>query len=111
MISAILKKHRKIDTESIAVVKSVQDLGRDDGRKVYAIRYDVKSSDTFELLVTPCKKALKIGKERGIFYEKDDPKKNYYFKTIWRFDNRIVMPCCVLIAGTIVLMTTISELF
>jgi hypothetical protein len=104
------KKHKKIDTESIAVVKCVQDLGRDDGRKVYAIRYDVNSSEPFELLETPCKKALAPGTKRSVFYEKDDPKHNYYFKTIWQLDRRFIMPCSILFACLVITVSTIVEI-
>ena len=100
------RKHKKIDTESIAVVNDVQDLGRSDGRKVYAIRYDVKSSEPFELLVTPCKKAFKIGKERVVYYEKGNPNQNYYFKSIGQFDNRLITPIFLLFASIAVVVTT-----
>lgn len=87
----VFKKNRKIDTESIAIVTSVQSLGRDDGQKVYAVRYDIKSSNPFELLVTPVRRPPEIGKQRAIFYEKDNPK-NHFFKTIGHLDNRFIMP-------------------
>lgn len=111
LLSAILKKHNKIDTESIAVVNSVQYLGRDEGRKVYAIRYNVQASEPFELLVTPCKKALKPGTTKSIFYEKADPSHNYYFKTIGQFDRRFLMPSLVLLMGVIVIISFVMELF
>jgi hypothetical protein len=100
----VWRKHKLIDTESIAVVNSVQDLGRTDGLKVYAIKYDVKSSEPFELLVTPCKKALSIGKERTIYYEKDNPNQNHYFKSIGQFDARLLAPTFLFSIGLIVII-------
>ena len=111
ILSTILKKHSKIDTESIAVVQSVQDLGIDDFKKVYAIKYDIKSSDPFELIVSPCKKILKPGKERVVFYEKDNPQRNYYFKTIGQFDRRFLLPVLLLLASLITIAAPIFELF
>ena len=84
LFKKILNKHRMIDTESIAVVKEIIDLGRDNGRRVYAIKYDILSNDPFELLETPCKKTKKRGTRRSVFYEKNNPKQNYYFKTIYK---------------------------
>lgn len=104
----IIEKHKKIDTESIAIVKEVIPLGRDDGKKVYAIKYDVKSSNPFELLESPCKKALDIGKQRSVFYEKEDTK-NFYFKTIGQFDSRFIAPCAIMTAGFIVLSSAIMS--
>ena len=109
LLSAILKKHKRIDTESIAIVNSVQDLGRDELGKLYAIRYDVKSSEPFELLVTPCKKVLKVGTTKSVFYEKAAPNNNYYFKTIGSFDRRLVMPSLVTLASLGLLVTAVSE--
>jgi hypothetical protein len=109
LLLKVIKKHNRIDTESIAVVKSVQDLGRSDGRKVYAITYDVKSSEPFELLITPCSKQLKIGKERGIFYEKANPKSNKYFKSIGQFDNRFILPIFMLLIGILAAVAFVLE--
>lgn len=105
---SVFKKHRRIDTESVAVVKEVQDLGRSDGHKVYAIKYTVKSSNPFELLKTPCKNKLAIGTERSIFYEKENPKENHYFKLIGQFDRRFVLPCVLIFAGVSIIVSAVS---
>jgi hypothetical protein len=99
-----------IDTESVAIVKDVIDLGRSDGRKVYAIKYDVQSKEPFELLVTPCKKSQKPGKKRGVFYEKANPNKNNYFKTIGQFDQRLVIPVFTITIGVLLFVITIVEM-
>lgn len=106
----VFRKHKKIDTESIAVVNSVQDLGRLEGSKVYAVRYNIQSSDPFELLETPCKKAPKSGAERVIYYEKENPSANYYFKSIGTFDKRLIPPSLLLFAGVVVLASAIAAL-
>lgn len=93
------KKSKKIDTESIAVVKDVQYLGMAGIEKVYAVKYDVNCSEPFELVETPCKKGKKIGLTRGVFYESDNPKQNYYFKTIGRFDKRLLLPTLITLIG------------
>lgn len=99
------KKHRKIDTESIAVVKEIIDLGRGDGfRKMYAIKYEIQSSEPFTLLVTPVTKKPQLETIQSIFYEKENPKKNYFFKTIGQFDRRIVPPAFLLFIGTIIVI-------
>ena len=107
----VLRKHKLIDTESIAVVKDVQYLGRDEAKKVYAVRYDIKSSDPFELVVSPCKKTPKIGKQISIFYEKDNPKQNYYFKTIGNIDKRFLSPILFVLIGTFACIASVVELF
>lgn len=107
----VLKKHKKIDTESLAVVKEVQSLGRDDGRKVYAIRYDVLATEPFELLSTPCKKALRPGTERTVFYEKSNPNKNHYFKMVRQFDRRFIMPCAIIFCGIVIIASLIAQAF
>ena len=107
----VFRKHRKIDTESIAEVSKVESLGRDDFKKVYAIWYKIHSSEPFELLVTPCKKPLEIGDQKGIFYEKANAKKNYYFKTIKSFDKRFVLPSAITIACLATSIHTIVNAF
>jgi hypothetical protein len=107
LLIKIMRKHKKIDTESVAVVKEVIDLGRDGVSKEYAIKYDIQSSQPFELIVTPCKKMLPVGAERSIFYEKADPTKNYYFKTLGQSDNRFVMPIVMLSIGLLTFISTI----
>ena len=97
-----LRKHRNIDTESVAVVKEVLDLGMDEGRKVYAIKYMVQASEPFELLVSPCKKKLRPGVERSVFYEKENSNINYYFKTVGQFDSRLVVPCSMVAVGVLI---------
>ena len=93
-------KHRKIDTESIAVVKEIIDLGRGDGlRKMYAIKYEIQASEPFPLLVTPVTKKPQIETMQTIFYEKEDPKKNHFFKTVGQFDKRIVAPLLLTLFG------------
>lgn len=99
------KKHRKIDTESIAVVKEIIDLGRGDGlRKMYAIKYEVQSSEPFELLVTPVTKKPRLETMKTIFYEKDNPKKNYFFKTIGQLDRRAIAPLSLSFIGIVVVI-------
>jgi hypothetical protein len=110
LLYKVWKKHQLIDTESIAVVKEVISLGRSDGKKVYAIKYDVQAKEPFELLVTPCKKALKPGKKRGVFYEKANPNKNNYFKTIGQFDKRLVVPVFTILIGVVLFAITIVEM-
>jgi hypothetical protein len=98
MFIQIMKKHKLVDTESIAVVKDVQDLGLSDLKHVYAIRYDVCSSAPFELLETPSKKKRKLGSQRTVFYEQENHK-NYYFKTIGQFDRRLAGPILLIVAS------------
>ena len=104
------KKHKRIDTESIAIFNSAQDIGRDGGGKVYAIKYDVQSSEPFELLVAPCKKVPKNGKKRTVYYEKANPNANHYFKTIGTFDRRLLAPVGLLLFGVVVLVAAIVGL-
>ena len=96
------KKHKRINTESIAVVKEIIDLGRGAGaQKMYAIKYEVQSSEPFELLVTPVTKKPQLESMKVIFYEKEDPKKNYFFKTIGQFDRRAFAPSLLtILSGT-----------
>lgn len=107
----IWKKHKKIDTESIAIVKEVIDLGRADARKVYAIKYDVKANEPFELLVTPCKKPLPVGKEKSVFYEKGNANKNYYFKSLGQLDSRLITPVFLTVIGIITVILAIISMF
>ena len=101
------RNHSKIDTESIAIVKEIIDLGRGDGlRKLYAIKYEIQSSEPFPLLVTPVAKKPQLETMRTIFYEKENPKKNYFFKTIGQFDRRAIAPTLLTIFG---LITTIGQ--
>lgn len=102
-----LSKHKRIDTESVAIVSSIQDLGRSGVKKVYAITYDIKSSEPFELLVAPCKKAPKIGKTSTIYYEKSDPKANYYFKSIGTFDHRFFGPAFLMFSGIVMIIVAV----
>ena len=106
-----LKNHRRIDTESIAEVSKVEPLGRSDMKPVYAIWYSIKSSAPFDLLVTPCKKPLDIGERRGIFYEKDNAQKNYYFKTIGSLDKRFVIPIGIILACSATIIHSIIKVF
>lgn len=100
LMKRLIPKHKRIDTESIAIVREVIDLGRVDGVKAYAVRYEIQSSKPFELLETPVKKARAIGDTRVIYYEEASPKNNYYFKKIGTLDPRFVIPC-FLILGSI----------
>lgn len=94
------KKHRKIDTESIAIVKEIIDLGRGNNlRQLYAIKYEIQSSEPFELLVTPVTKKIQIDTAKTIFYEKGNAKNNYFFKTIWQFDRRAIAPVLLIFLG------------
>ena len=92
LFKKIVPKHRRIDTESIAVVKEVIDLGRIDAKKEYAVRYEIQSSKPFDLLETPVHKPRDIGETRSIFYEEADPKNNFYFKKIGSIDFRLGYP-------------------
>ena len=100
----IYKKHKKIDTESIAKVKEIVPLGYVDGAKTYAVKYDVLSSEPFELLETPTKKKQKIGAQRTVFYEKGNANKNYYFKTIGQFDKRFFVPVSMVLIGILAII-------
>lgn len=104
LVRKISLKHKKIDTESIAIVKEVIDLGRDMGSKVCAVKYEIQSSEPFEIVVTPCKKVPCRGADRSIFYEKADPKNNYYFKTIGQLDSRFLLPIGFISIGTITML-------
>ena len=73
------KKHKKIDTCAYAYVKKVNDIGYLDRRKVYAITYQVDAKEPFEVIISPCKKALEIGKKRLVYFEKGNMKNNHYF--------------------------------
>lgn len=112
----IHKKHKRIDTESIAVVSKVQELGRSEGKKVYAIYYTVKASEPFEIIETPCRKKRNIGKERVVYYEKaaipkDGYLKNYYFKTIGTWDRRFNVCCYFFFFGIIFFISSIISMF
>lgn len=106
-----VKSTKLIDTESVAVVKKVQPLGLDDLKKVYAITFDVMSSEPFELLETPCKKELKIGKQKTVFYEHGNAQANHYFKTIGTFDNRLVLPAALVLMSLLAIVGTIYMFF
>lgn len=93
LMKKLIPKHKRIDTESIAIVREVIDLGRVDGVKAYAVRYEIQSSNPFEILETPVKKARAIGDTRVIYYEEASPKNNYYFKKIGTLDPRFIIPC------------------
>ena len=101
------KRHDKIDTESVAVVVDVRDIGKIDGKKSYAIRYKIQCSEPFEIVETPCKKPRAIGSERTVFYEKADvskerPIRNFYFKTIKQFDRRFIAPSVIVFFGLVI---------
>ena len=99
------KKHNKIDTESIAVVKEIIDLGRDKGvRKLYAIKYEIQATEPFSLIETPVSKKPPINKMKTIFYEKENPQKNYFFKSIGQFDKRGIAPSFLLFLGTVIVI-------
>ena len=105
-----VKKSKLIDTESVAVFKSAQDIGREMGKRVYAIKYCVQSSDSFELLVTPCKKVPKIGTQKVVYYERANPSSNYYFKSVGKFDKRLLAPCALVLAGSILFILAIVSI-
>jgi hypothetical protein len=105
-----IRKYKKIDTESIAVVQDVYDLGRGNSGKMYAIRYEICSSTPFEILETPINKLRQVGAQRTIFYEKANPEKNYYFKTIGQFDSRMKTPIILIALSTILAITSIITL-
>jgi hypothetical protein len=109
----ILKKHKRIDTESIAIVKDVIELGHSGFKKIYAIKYEIQSSEPFDLYESPCSKRLRLGKERIIFFEskkgsdKKAPVVNYYFKTIKQFDKRFIGPVSIISFGIVLLISVI----
>jgi hypothetical protein len=112
LFCSVLKKHNKVDTESVAVVQSVQYLGRSGAKKMYAIKYLIQSSVPFELIETPCKKERPIGSERVIYYEKkgdgeEGPVTNYYFKTIKQFDKRFIFPSFIILLGALWIVSII----
>lgn len=104
-------KHKKIDSQSVAVVSEVRDLGRSDGARAYAILHSVQSEDPFEIWETPCKKEKRIGYEQIILYEKENPCQNYYFKTIGNFDKRFVPALFFIVGGLILLVLSIITMF
>lgn len=113
-----IQKHKRIDSEGVATVKEVRKLGRDDGKKVYAIFYDItqnnddsNTSEVLELCKTPVKKHEKIGKTKTIYFEKDNYKKNYYFKGVGKFDHRLVFPLVLLLCTAILWTVVILQLF
>lgn len=110
MFIKALKKHKRIDTESIAIVKEIQYLGRDDGNKVYGIKYSVMCSTPYEFWVTPTRRLVKVGKERVVFFESSDPKKNYFFKKLGRFDTRFIMPSFLIIGCISSIVLTICSI-
>lgn len=105
----VIQRSRRIDTESIAEVVDVQDLGHSGVKKVYAIKYEVKASTPFNIYETPCKKQRKLGTQRTIFYEESDPKNNFYFKTLGQFDKRIIFPIAIICCGIILLIGMFSN--
>ena len=107
-LKKVYEKHKKIDTESIGIVESVEVLGKNIGSRTYAITYDVQASEPFKLLDYPCRKQKPIGYECGVFYEKGNYKNNYYFKTIGQLDSRFISPSVIMLAGVIVV---IGQLF
>ena len=111
LLIRIKKKHDRIDTESIAQVVEVKDIGRVDGKRAYAIRYKVMCSEPFDIVETPCKKPREVGKQRVVFYEKADVSKerqirNFYFKTIKHFDRRFIAPCLIMFFGVMIFIST-----
>ena len=111
------KKHKRIDSEGIATVKEVRKLGRDDGKKSYAIFYDVVldeengNTNSFELCKTPTHKHENIGKRKIIYFEKNNPKRNFYFKSIGKFDHRLILPVVLLFCGVVIWVHIILQLF
>ena len=110
LLKKVKARSVKIDTESIAEVIEVIPLGMSDLQRVCAIKYKVLSSEPFELLVTPCNKKEKLGKTKTIFYEKENPNENYYFKSIGRFDRRFFSPICMFIFSLILLFSGLASL-
>lgn len=106
---AILR-HRLIDTESVGIITEVQDLGISNGRKAYAIKYKIQAHEPFELVDAPCKKKMRPGSQRTVFYEKQNPNKNYYFKTIAQFDRRLLSPGFLSIAGIALFLYGIGKI-
>ena len=89
-----IELNKKIDTESLAEVIEIIPLGIADFQRAYAIKYKVHSSTPFELLVSPTNKKEKIGKTKTVYYEEENPKENFYFKTFFSFDRRFFGPLC-----------------
>ena len=111
LLIRIIKKHKLIDTESVAVVNDVVALGRDAMKTQYAIEYDVMATEPFKLKVYPVSKKKRPGKQSTIYYEKENPDKNYYFKTIGQFDKRFLMPSLVMFFGVVVIVQSIINFF
>lgn len=111
------QKHKRIDSQGIATVKEVRKLGREDGKKSYAIFYNVEpdeenaSENSFELCKTPTHKHENIGKTKTIYFEKNNPKRNFYFKSIGRFDHRLILPVVLLICSVALWLNVILQLF
>lgn len=101
-----INRFKQIDTESVATVKEIIPLGRSGLRKICAIKYDVHCSNPFELIETPCKKAKKIGKQRTVFFQSDNAKQNFYFKTIGHLDRRFWGPVTLLCIGIFLFIMT-----
>lgn len=104
------KKHKTIDTKSIAEVKEIRKLGMDEGRKVYAIFYTVKTDEPFEICRTPVRRREKIGTQKIIYFDSNDHK-NYYFQKFKSFDYRLIFPVVITICGLFVLIYSIVSLF
>lgn len=105
-----INRNKLIDTESIAVVTDVQDLGISEGRKAYAIKYNVQAHLPFDIIVSPCKKKKRPGTKRTIFYEQKEPTNNYYFKSIAQFDRRLLPPSFLLMIGVILIIGGIVKI-
>lgn len=104
------KKHKTIDTKSVAEVKEIRKLGMDEGRKVYAIFYTVKTDEPFEICRTPVRRREKIGTQKIIYFDSNDHK-NYYFQKFKSFDYRLIFPVVITICGLFVLTYSIVSLF
>lgn len=105
------KKHKTIDTKSVAEVKEVRKLGLDEGRKTYAIFYKILTDEPFEICRTPVRKREKLGSQKIIYFDSNNPKKNYYFQKIKSFDYRLIFPIVITFCGIVVLTYSIVSLF
>ncbi len=105
------KKHKTIDTKSVAEVKEVRKLGLDEGRKTYAIFYKILTDEPFEICRTPVRKREKLGSQKIIYFDSNNPKKNYYFQKIKSFDHRLIFPIVITFCGIVVLTYSIVSLF
>lgn len=108
----VKKQHNNIDSVADARVTKVIHLGKNNaGKNQYAITYKIILENPFEVLVTPSTLEVDIGSVAAYYYERIDPKGNYFIVHKWKFDPRFKMPILISCIGCFIAVGSIISFF